>query len=362
LDKYEYETLYRSYIAHLKATYPALEPDEDISLARAWLAHNDELARNRLVEAHLWIVPFIARSMVWDYYAPCDEAALRGLISAGNEGLMLAAGRFDPNIGVRFSTAASYSIRKEVRRQAKFDCSDGTRPYDAKHLRDVKLDHARDLTSGDEDREIEIAPSGTHQVRMLCIEPGNDGDTPQDSNFSRLITDGLAIFKAPEQPTAEASHAELIEDEELAGGLDDLQALLHAKANQILDARERRIYLARCLTPERVRLKVLAKELGITIPRVHQIGVDADEKIHTAVANNCDPISATRLPTWRTIDDWCDRRPKQHVPRVKLTFCWHVAGRGIYQRTRVEDPGISEWHGANGFNVKRILAFDGSRR
>jgi hypothetical protein len=35
LDKYEYETLYRSYIAHLKATYPALEPDEDISLARA---------------------------------------------------------------------------------------------------------------------------------------------------------------------------------------------------------------------------------------------------------------------------------------------------------------------------------------
>jgi hypothetical protein len=227
LDKFEYESLYRNYIARAKAKYPPLEPREDLALARRWRDHKDELARNRLVEAHLWIVPPVARKAAWKYYPPYDGEALKELIAAGNDGLMFAVERFDSDRGAKFSTAASWLVRKEIWRQAKRDRSSVSRPYDVKFDRDVAFDGLR----GSGDREIEISPSGVQERRLLCIEPNDDGDTPQGSSFSRLLSDGLARLKEPNEHTDDARHAKLERGEVLCGRLHDLQSLLHAKAD-----------------------------------------------------------------------------------------------------------------------------------
>ncbi|MBK9142571.1 MAG: sigma-70 family RNA polymerase sigma factor [Candidatus Melainabacteria bacterium] len=87
----------------------ALSPNEERELfARA--ASGDRLARNRLVLAHLRLVATIAR-----------RYGNRGLpfvdlLQEGYIGLMIAAGKFDPDLGNRFSTYASWWIRQSMTR------------------------------------------------------------------------------------------------------------------------------------------------------------------------------------------------------------------------------------------------------
>jgi DNA-directed RNA polymerase specialized sigma subunit len=348
------EEIVREYMDCINR-YATLSSKEESLLVERWKEGHPN-ALNFLICCNLRHVIYPARRAAWDWYEKHDYwPALRELIGAGNYGLVLAAERFRSDAGVRFCTAAKFSIRKEIIWQAKFHRSAVSRPYDVKFRRDVSPDASR----GPDDREIEIAPSGTQKGRTLCIEPGDHGDTPQGAVFSELLSDGFAILKAPEQPAIEASHAKLSEDEMLCGPLDDLQTLLHAKANQILNDRERRIYLAPHLTPdEPIKLKALANELGISMARISQIGAEADKKVCKAIVD-CESIVTPRFPpSWSQIEDWCDRRPKQLPTRYKLTFGWHVAERGksIYRRERVEDPAVAESHGASDYNLNRVRA------
>ena len=144
-----YEELYREYLSRVEAI-PPLKPGEDSTLARLWRDHKDEQSRNRLVEAHLRIVPGYARQTAGRYFSsPYDWGVIRQLIGAGNDGLILAVDRFDPSRGFQFSTAARWSIRKEIIREALLYLKSVSRPYDVKLPRDVSLDGIR----GEDDRE-----------------------------------------------------------------------------------------------------------------------------------------------------------------------------------------------------------------
>ena len=324
-----YEQLYSEYLSRVEAI-PPLKPGEDSILARLWGDHKDEKSRNRLVEAHLRMVPGYARQIAGRYFgSPYEWGVIRQLIGAGNDGLLLAVDRFDPGRGFQFSTAARWSIRKEIVREALLYLTSVSRSYDAKLPRDVSLDAIR----GKDDREIEIAIGRMPKRRLLCIEPGDDADTPQDSSFSRALSDGYATLQNPGEATGEATHAAIEEEEILSGRLDDLHSLLAAKADQILDPRECEIYRARYLFPARkTKLKDLADRYGICEPRISQIGIEADRKIRAAMGS--DPLGDRyrkgRFPTWRTIDDWCDRRPKELRARGPL-------GRGHRQKWWVDE-------------------------
>lgn len=86
---------------------PLMTREEEISVARKAFA-GDVTARNRLASANLRFVLALA----FRYRNP--GASLTELVSAGCLGVLIAAGRFDPDVGVRFTSYAAYWIRQAM--------------------------------------------------------------------------------------------------------------------------------------------------------------------------------------------------------------------------------------------------------
>ena len=86
-----------------------LTADEEKMLARA-IAKGDVRARDRMVRANLRLVVNIARGYTG------KGLGLQDLIEEGNLGLLRAVEGFDPEMGTRFSTYASYWIKQSIKR------------------------------------------------------------------------------------------------------------------------------------------------------------------------------------------------------------------------------------------------------
>ena len=86
-----------------------LNADEEKMLARA-IAKGDVRARDRMVRANLRLVVNIARGYTG------KGLGLQDLIEEGNLGLLRAVEGFDPDMGTRFSTYASYWIKQSIKR------------------------------------------------------------------------------------------------------------------------------------------------------------------------------------------------------------------------------------------------------
>ncbi len=97
-----------TYLREINET-KLLTADDEKMLARA-IALGDVQARDRMVRANLRLVVNIARGYVG------KGLALQDLIEEGNLGLLRAVEGFDPNIGTRFSTYASYWIKQSIKR------------------------------------------------------------------------------------------------------------------------------------------------------------------------------------------------------------------------------------------------------
>ena len=97
-----------TYLRDINET-PLLTGDDEKRLAVA-IAKGDALARDHMVRANLRLVVNIARG-----YAN-RGLLLPDLIEEGNLGLLRAVEGFDPTIGTRFSTYASYWIKQSIKR------------------------------------------------------------------------------------------------------------------------------------------------------------------------------------------------------------------------------------------------------
>ena len=86
-----------------------LTADEEKMLAKR-IEQGDDQARDRMVRANLRLVVNIARGYVG------KGLALQDLIEEGNLGLLRAVQGFDPEVGTRFSTYASYWIKQSIKR------------------------------------------------------------------------------------------------------------------------------------------------------------------------------------------------------------------------------------------------------
>jgi RNA polymerase primary sigma factor len=86
-----------------------LTADEEKMLAHG-VGRGDSSARERMIRANLRLVVNIARGYVG------KGLALQDLIEEGNLGLLRAVEGFDPSIGTRFSTYASYWIKQSIKR------------------------------------------------------------------------------------------------------------------------------------------------------------------------------------------------------------------------------------------------------
>lgn len=97
-----------TYLREINET-KLLSAEEEQMLARL-IANGDAAARDRMVRANLRLVVNISRSYVG------KGLALQDLIEEGNLGLLRAVEGFDPEMGTRFSTYASYWIKQSIKR------------------------------------------------------------------------------------------------------------------------------------------------------------------------------------------------------------------------------------------------------
>src|ERR1700736_5263754 len=97
-----------TYLREINET-PLLNAEEEKRLAYR-IEDGDNAARDRMVRANLRLVVNIARSYVG------KGLALQDLIEEGNLGLLRAVEGFDPAVGTRFSTYASYWIKQSIKR------------------------------------------------------------------------------------------------------------------------------------------------------------------------------------------------------------------------------------------------------
>jgi RNA polymerase primary sigma factor len=97
-----------TYLREINET-PLLSAKEEQDLARR-IATGDARARDQMVRANLRLVVNIARG-----YAT-KGLSLQELIEEGNLGLLRAVEGFDPDVGTRFSTYASYWIKQSIKR------------------------------------------------------------------------------------------------------------------------------------------------------------------------------------------------------------------------------------------------------
>lgn len=97
-----------TYLREINET-PLLNAKEECELARR-IAEGDVRARDHMVRANLRLVVNIARGYVG------KGLGLQDLIEEGNLGLLRAVEGFDPDVGTRFSTYASYWIKQSIKR------------------------------------------------------------------------------------------------------------------------------------------------------------------------------------------------------------------------------------------------------
>ena len=102
------QTPLETYLREINET-PLLSADEELELADR-IADGDVRARDQMIRANLRLVVNISRGYTG------KGLALQDLIEEGNLGLLRAVEGFDPTVGTRFSTYASYWIKQSIKR------------------------------------------------------------------------------------------------------------------------------------------------------------------------------------------------------------------------------------------------------
>jgi RNA polymerase sigma-32 factor len=260
--------------------FSMLERDQEYKLAKRWREHGDREAANQLVTSHLRLAVKISMNYR-GYGLPVSE-----IISEGNVGLMQALNGFEPDRGFRFSTYAVWWIRASIQDYILRSWSlvkIGTTASQKKlffKLRSAKNKIAA-LQSGD------MHPD---QVTQIAKHLGVTDQEVVDMN-RRLAGD--SSLNAPIHDEGEAGEWQdyLVDQspspEVLVAARDETDhqqdALIHAIG--VLNPRERRIFEARHLADEPIKLEDLAGEFNVSRERVRQIEVRAFEKVRKAAKN-----------------------------------------------------------------------------
>ena len=241
---------------------------EENALARRWRKYGDQAARNSLIQAHLRLVPPIARR----YFRP--GASLSELVAEGNFGLLRASAKFEPQRGYRFATYARYWIRACVAECAIRNS--GTVMRMPRTLRKVRREHAR---------AVSLVGDGV-DVRRIIAE--------RLRMNSRTVDDLVGLLHR-RQVSFESLHSEWHTDEPLyAQEVSPEQAMVTKSEQQHLEeavraalasltARERRIVDRRLMVDSEaiLTLKELGDEFGVSRERVRQLEVNIKRKLVT---------------------------------------------------------------------------------
>jgi RNA polymerase sigma-32 factor len=265
--------------ASLVKRYGLLEQSQEQQLARRWHEHRDRRATDALVTSHLRLAAKVARRYQ-RYGLP-----LADLISEANLGLVIAASRFEPDRGARFSTYALWWIKAAIHDyilRSRSLVKIGTTVAQRKLF--FGLRRAMRKFGGDRaGLTPEVADSVAQELavpvrEVIEMSSRLNGDLSLNVPVS---DDGQTEWEAllvEESPNAEAMVAEQGER------MRQTRAL--RSALEVLTERERRVFEARRLAEDVPSLEQLGRELRISSERVRQIEASAFEKVQRAAMRN----------------------------------------------------------------------------
>ena len=259
--------------------FPMLEPDQEYMLAKRYQEHEDRDAAHQLVTSHLRLVAKIAMGYR-GYGLPVGE-----VISEGNVGLMQAVKKFDPEKGFRLATYAMWWIKAAIQEYVLRSWSlvkMGTTANQKRLFFNLRKAKSRIQAIDDGD----LRPD---QVKEIATQLGVSEEEVVSMN-RRL--GGDASLNAPIR-AAEGEAGEwqdwLVDESENAEEIIVRQDELESRREMLKDAlevlndREKRVFLARRLEETPITLEELSQEFSISRERVRQIEVRAFEKVQKAM-------------------------------------------------------------------------------
>jgi RNA polymerase primary sigma factor len=259
------QTPLETYLREINETALLSAEDEQV-LARA-IADGDVRARDRMVRANLRLVVNIARGYTG------KGLGLQDLIEEGNLGLLRAVEGFDPGMGTRFSTYASYWIKQSIKRALINSAKTIRIPaYMVELLSKWRRASAR-LTE-----ELGRTATPEEIARVLGLQ----------KKKLPIIKKAIRIYNStPQTDQAEAgwSLGEMVMDERMKNPEDELvehDVLGHVlQLIDTLDPREATVLRLRFGLGDSQphTLKEIGEELGLTRERVRQIETEALGKL-----------------------------------------------------------------------------------
>lgn len=245
---------------------PLLSADEEKYYARQ-ARSGDESGRQRMIESNLRLVVKISRRYI------NRGLTLLDLIEEGNLGLIRAVEKFDPDLGFRFSTYATWWIRQTIERAIMNQTRTIRLPIHVVKELNVYLRAARELT-----QKLDHEPSAEEIATML--------DRPV-ADVKRMLglNERVISMDTPVGPDSDSSMVDLIADirvsdpsqllqdidikDSIAGWLEELSD----KQREVVS---RRFGLRGY---ESSTLEEVGREIGLTRERVRQIQVEALKRL-----------------------------------------------------------------------------------
>lgn len=260
------------YLEEIKK-FEQLTAQEEQELAHAYKDHNDLGAAHKMVTSHLRLVVKVA-FMFKGYGLPIVD-----LISEGNIGLMQAVKKYDPTIGCRLSTYATWWIKASIQEYiikswslVKIGTTVAQKKlfFSLRKLKNKIQESGNKSLSQDEARTISdyLNVSESDVIQMdgrLTRDLSLNTKVNNDSNEE--IINSIADNRANQEAMA-IKYSDL-----------NYKRSLFQQAFMQLTERERRIIEARRLVDPAITFEVLSAEFSVSKERIRQIEDRAVQKL-----------------------------------------------------------------------------------